>query len=62
MTLFPCNECAKAIIQSGIKEVIYADDKYKDDPKFQASRRLLNRAGVKLTEYKPTGREIRFTL
>ena len=62
VTLFPCNECAKAIIQSGIKEVIYADDKYKDDPKFQASRRLLNRAGVKLTEYRPTGREIRFTL
>ncbi|MBQ1378310.1 MAG: dCMP deaminase family protein [Lachnospiraceae bacterium] len=62
VTLFPCNECAKAIIQSGIKEVIYADDKYKDDPKFMASRRLLNRSGVKVTEYKATGREICFTV
>ena len=46
--LFPCNECAKAIIQSGIKEVIYLSDKYAQNPKFKASRRLLETAGITL--------------
>ncbi len=59
VTLFPCYECAKAIIQSGIIEVIYADDKYKDTVGVQASKRMLNRAGVKITEYQSSGREIR---
>ena len=40
VALFPCNECAKAIIQSGIKEVIYLSDKYKDQDNFKASKRL----------------------
>ena len=52
VTLFPCNECAKAIIQSGIKEVVYAEDKYKDTISAQASRRLLTLAGVTMTPYK----------
>ena len=52
--LFPCNECAKAIIQSGISEVIYLSDKYNGTPSFEASRRMLNVAGVKLTQLKPT--------
>lgn len=52
--LFPCNECAKAIIQNGIKEVIYQEDKYNDVDIFIASRRLFEAAGVKLREYKPT--------
>ena len=52
VTLFPCNECAKMIIQTGIKEVIYACDKYKDTVGTQASRKLLTLAGIKLTEYK----------
>jgi dCMP deaminase len=52
VTLFPCNECAKAIIQSGIKEVVYAEDKYKDTIPAQASRRLLTLAGVTMTTYK----------
>lgn len=51
VALFPCNECAKAIIQSGIKEVIYISDKYKDTDLVQASRRMLNCAGVKLTHF-----------
>ena len=51
VTLFPCNECAKAIIQSGIKEVVYAEDKYKDTLAAQASRRLFSLAGVKMTPY-----------
>lgn len=46
VALFPCNECAKAIIQSGIKEVIYLSDKYADTPATQASKRMLESAGV----------------
>ena len=51
--LFPCNECAKAIIQSGIKEVIYLSDKYADTPSTQASKLMLTTAGVKLTQMHP---------
>ena len=54
VALFPCNECAKAIIQSGIKEVIYLSDKYHNTPSTKASRRMLTAAGVKLTQIKPT--------
>ena len=50
VALFPCNECAKAIIQSGIKEVIYLSDKYKATAAMQNSRRMLGAAGVKLTQ------------
>ena len=46
-TLFPCNECAKAIIQSGIAEIVYLSDKYKDHDKFIASKFILDMAGVK---------------
>lgn len=45
-TLFPCNECAKAIIQSGIGEVIYLSDKYAHNEIFQASRHMLDTAGI----------------
>jgi dCMP deaminase len=44
--LFPCNECAKAIIQSGIQEVIYLSDKYQGQEAALASRRMLEAAGV----------------
>ena len=44
--LFPCNECAKAIIQSGITEVIYLSDKYADTEIFKASKILLEKAGI----------------
>ena len=54
VALFPCNECAKAIIQAGIKEVIYLSDKYHDTPSVIASRRMLNSAGIILTKHKPT--------
>ncbi len=50
-TLFPCNECAKTIIQTGIKEVIYESDKYADLPAFRSGRRLLKLAGVKMRQY-----------
>ena len=52
VALFPCNECAKAIIQSGIKEVLYLSDKYATTPATLASKRMLNAAGVKLTQLK----------
>ena len=51
--LFPCNECAKAIIQAGVSEVVYLSDKYKNTPSTIASRRMLDAAGVKLTQLKP---------
>lgn len=62
VALFPCNECAKAIIQAGIKEVIYLSDKYKGTPSVNASRRMLFAAGVKLTQFVPEtdGIEIKF--
>ena len=52
--LFPCNECAKAIIQAGIKEVIYLSDKYHGTPPMEASRKMLEAAGIKLEQIKPT--------
>ena len=56
VTLFPCNECAKAIIQVGIAELVYADDKYNGTPANLASRRMLTSAGVKMTPYRSNGR------
>ena len=50
--LFPCNECAKAIIQSGIAEVIYLYDKYADSPETIASKRMLTSAGVRLSHFR----------
>jgi dCMP deaminase len=49
--LFPCNECAKAIIQAGIKEIIYISDKYANEKNTLASKKMLNAAGVKLTQF-----------
>ncbi len=51
VALFPCNECAKAVIQSGIKEVIYISDKYADTPATQASKKMFDAAGVKYTHF-----------
>jgi dCMP deaminase len=51
VTLFPCNECAKAIIQSGIKEVVYQEDKYKDSISSLAAKKLFALAKVKTTQY-----------
>jgi len=62
VSLFPCNECAKAIIQCGIKEVIYDSDKYADTPATKASKRMMEAAGVKYRQYERTGREIHFTI
>lgn len=52
-TLFPCNECVKTLIQSGVKEVIYSSDKYHDQSPWIASRKMLDLAGVKYRQYRP---------
>ena len=46
VSLFPCNNCAKMIAQSGIKEVVYESDKYGGTPLNIASKKILNAAGV----------------
>ncbi|MBR6271788.1 MAG: dCMP deaminase family protein [Lachnospiraceae bacterium] len=62
VSLFPCNECAKAIIQAGIKTIIYADDKYAKTPATIASKRMLDAAGVNYYKYESTGRKIEIEL
>lgn len=62
VSLFPCNECAKAIIQSGIKEVIYMEDKYAESDEVIASKRMFDMAGVKYTKYSPTSRTVEIKL
>ena len=57
VTLFPCNECAKAIVQSGIKEIVYMEDKYADSDSVKASKRMFDTAGVKYRQYTPSGNE-----
>lgn len=56
--LFPCNECAKAIIQAGIKEVIYLSDKYAEAEATKASKRMLGSAGVILRQLKAERKNI----
>ena len=58
VALFPCNECAKAIIQSGVKEVFYLSDKYATTPTTIASKRMLDAAGVKYTQLRPKTKTI----
>ena len=53
VALFPCNECAKAIIQCGISEVIYLSDKYAKTDAVLASKRMLDSAGVRYHQLKP---------
>lgn len=58
VSLFPCNECAKAIIQAGIRTVVYAGDKYDGTPMNTASKRMFDAAGVEYIAYQGTGRKI----
>ena len=58
VALFPCNECAKAIIQSGIREVLYLSDKYKDTMMNLASKRMLDAAGVRYTQLNANTKQI----
>ena len=58
VSLFPCNECAKAIIQPGIKTVVYNSDKYDGTPANRASKKMFDATGVKYMKYIPSGRKI----
>ena len=62
VSLFPCNECAKAIIQAGIKRIVYDSDKYDGTPSVVASKRMLKAAGVVMQKYEHTNREITIRL
>ena len=53
VSLFPCHECVKAIIQSGIKEIVYEDEKYNGTDSDRAAKRMLDAAGVKYTKIEP---------
>ena len=61
VTLFPCNECAKAVIQTGIKEIVYLNDKNADQTIFIASRKMLELAGVKLRHFEGQNVDIKVT-
>ena len=62
VSLFPCNECAKLIVQVGIKEVVYLEDKYPDKDIFVAARRIFDMAGVTCRQLKPATRQINIAL
>ena len=62
VTEFPCNECAKAIIQAGIRTVIYDSDKYHETPSSIASRRMFNAAGVRYYRYTKSKRRVELEL
>ena len=50
-TLFPCNECTKALIQSGICEVIYGEDKYANTASVIAAKKMMASSGVTYRQY-----------
>jgi len=58
VALFPCNECAKAIIQAGISEVVYLSDKYADADNTKASKMMLASAGIKTRRLIPDNKSI----
>jgi len=58
VTLFPCNECTKALIQKGVKKVIYLSDKYHDQDTTQAARQMLDSAGVTYEQYSGSGKTL----
>jgi dCMP deaminase len=58
VSLFPCNECAKAIIQTGIKTIVYDCDKYAGTATNRAAKRMFDAAGVKYVPYSRTGRMV----
>lgn len=59
VTLFPCNECSKLIIQSGIKEVVYMDDKYQNSDSTKASKIMFEAANIKYRKMKKLEIELR---
>lgn len=62
VALFPCNECAKAIIQAGVREVLYLSDKYANTDATIASKRMLDSAGVTYRQLHPAAKKIELCL
>lgn len=62
VTLFPCNECAKVIAQTGIKKVVYLSDKYCGTDSDIVSKKILDAAGVEYVKYENTNRNITLNL
>jgi dCMP deaminase len=61
VTMFPCNECAKAIVQSGIKEVVYISEKHRYEAAGIASNEMLEMAGIKIRKYEGRVPEIKYS-
>ena len=61
-TLFPCNECAKALIQSGISEILYMQDKYSDTDSVIASKMMMKSAGVIFRKYEMGNKNVTLEL
>ncbi len=62
VTLFPCNECTKALVQKGISEIIYMSDKYGDTDSVKASKRMLDATGTKYRMYEPINKDVILSL
>lgn len=62
VTLFPCNECAKAIIQSGIKKIIYEDDKYNGSDENIVAKKLFDTCNIKYLKYEKSGKNVNINL
>ena len=62
VAMFPCNECAKLIIQSGIKKVVYLIDKYAETDAVKASKIMLQQSGVEYVQLIPQRKEILLNL
>lgn len=58
VTLFPCNECTKALIQKGIVEIVYMSDKYANSDAVKAAKRMLDAAGIKYRAYDPLNQDV----
>jgi dCMP deaminase len=62
VSLFPCNECAKLIVQVGIRQVVFLADKYHDEDIFIAARRIFDLAGVSYRQAEIENRSINLKL
>jgi dCMP deaminase len=58
VTLFPCNECTKAIIQCGIKKIVYMEDKYADSTAVRAAKKMLDMTGIRYEQYIPQNKHV----
>lgn len=62
VTLFPCNECAKAIIQSGIRRIVYLDNKYAGTDAIRASEMMFRMTGIAFEQFEPSGKTLNLSL